>query len=196
MKKILSLGLILGLCTSFMVGCTKKMDESRMIECKKYEDKLPDTLETLDYIAKEMADNCDNFNGYKSILSNQEWISTYDEEIKSLSLEDLELYHENLKKYNDVKDDNFQDVKYLYLLCQRKLSYCKEIISLCEDKEISSEDELKIQKLGTLSSIIANKDAEDSFAHSKKLIELQKQMDEKYKLDSDELYLLQGTKNG
>lgn len=191
MKKLLSLGLILGVCGSFMVGCTKKLSDEEMIECKKYEDKLADDLYMLNYLVEEMVENSNNVNGYKPILGNKKLIHGYEEKINNISLEKLELYHKNLKEYKKIEDNNFQDVKYKYLLGQRKLAYCKEIISLCEDKNISLEDQLKIQNLGVLSTIIANKNDEDSFAHSEKLINLQTQMDEKYKLDSNELYLLQ-----
>lgn len=174
-----------------LVGCSNKMSDTEMIECKKYKDSLPDNLSTVDYLVKEMVDNSSNMNGYKPILSNETWVETYDKNLNEISLENLELYHKNLKKYKNVENDNFQNIKYLYLLSQRKLSYAKEIISLCKDKDISSEDKLKIQNLGILSSIVANENDEDAFATSKKLIALQSEMDKKYKIDSNEIYLLQ-----
>lgn len=188
-KKIaIGLALILSITT---VGCTEKMSDSEMIKCKKYEDELGDNLFTLNSLVKGMFEQSEKIYGYRSILKDETWIDRFEENVNEVSLDELELYHENLKKYKDVKDDNFEDVKYKYLLCQRNISYAREIISLCEDERITSEESLKIQKLGTLSNIIANENDEDTFAHSEKLIQLQKEMDDKYGTDSTELYLLQ-----
>lgn len=187
-KMIIGLTLVMSITT---IGCTQKMSDTEMIVCKTYEDKLEDNLFVLNSFVNEMVDNSQNVSGYNTILSNKEWINKYDEKINNVSLDDLELYHKNLKKYKNVKDDDLENIKYLYFLCQRKLSYSKEIIELCEDKEISSEDLLKIQKLGILSGIVANANDSDTFANSEKLIKLQKEMDDKYGMDSAELYLLQ-----
>lgn len=187
-KIAIGLALLLSITT---VGCTKRMSDSEMIECKKYEDEIEDNLFTLNFLVNDMVKDTEKVYGYKPILGNKTWIDRFEENVNEVSLDNLKLYHENLKKYKDVKDDNFENVKYNYLLCQRNIAYAREIISLCEDKIITSEESLKIQKLGTLSGIIANENDEDALAHSEKLIELQKEMDDKYELDSTELYLLQ-----
>ena len=187
-KIVVGLTLIASITT---VGCTKKMTDSEMIECKKYEDKLDDNLFVLNSFVNNMVGNSGNVNGYKAIVKDETWIDTYEENVNKISLDKLELYHNNLQKYKDVKENDFDNVKYKYLLCQRNVSYAREIISLCEDKIITPEESLKIQKLGTLSNIIANENDEDAFAHSEKLIKLQKEMDDKYGTDSNELYLLQ-----
>lgn len=187
-KIVVGLTLIASIMT---VGCAEKMSDGEMIQCKKYEDKLDDNLLKLNFVVNGMVNESEKIYGYRSIVRDKSLIDIYEENVNKISLDRLELYHENLKKYKNVKNDDFQDVKYKYLLCKRNVAYAREIISLCDDEEISSEESLKIQKLGTLSNIIANENDEDSFAHSEKLIKLQKEMDDKYGTDSTELYLLQ-----
>lgn len=198
MRRMLSLGLFMIMCSSFMVGCSNKMSMDKIGECEQQENDLESDLESATDIFKSIDINSDIIwstddqkeidKAWGRISDKEESIKEIEDNLKKISLNKLLKYHNHMVEYRGTtqehEDNEFIRVNYQYLLTKRRLACSKEIISLYDDGNISEEEHNKIIKIGILSCLYLKYD-EDSTMNDVQI--LQRDLDEKYSLDSKTL---------
>ncbi|MDU6996603.1 MAG: hypothetical protein E6356_17245 [Terrisporobacter othiniensis] len=198
MKKILSLGLFIIISCGFMIGCQSKMSEEEMDNLKNQEsliyssstDILTILCDTIDYSYELFADNSKEIidANKNRILNTSEDVEMYEKALDNISLDNLKNYHNYLVEYKgttqEQEDIEFNEIKYKYLLSRRQLAYTKEIIELCSNDNLSKEVFDRIKNIKILQENVISENDNDK----KEVIELQNELDNKYKIDSKELY--------
>lgn len=198
MKKILSLGLFIIICCSFMVGCNKKITTD---EINKYEKQEL----TIEYGLKASSEKLDSIISYSNLIWNTEDQKTVDElyqkmhdnldfinqvskDLNEISLDELSDFHNYMVEYRgttqEKEDNKFMSVKYQYLLAKRTLAYADKIINLYSDGNLSSEENDKIKIIEFISEDLSNGSSNENVK------KLQQELDKEYFLDSKELYEL------
>lgn len=197
MKKILSLGLIVGLCIS-VVGCSKKMSVDEIEECSKTESHIEmyysKTSITFESLMKRFklaligTGEVDIEGAEKDISELNECKIMIDE----LKLNDLKKYHDYMVEYKGStqgeEDYKFIEKNYEYLTSKRLLAYTEEIESYLKDDELSTQELVNVKGLKKLwfGAISFDNDVVDEVLKT-----FQFDLDKKYGIDSQELYDIQ-----
>lgn len=195
MKKILSLGLFIIICCSFMVGCSNKMSIDEIDKYEEQENNIKSDLNTSSEILKSIITYSDIIWAvddqkeidelYKKMLGKQDLIKETEDDLDRVSLNKLLKFHNYMVEYKgttqEKEDNEFISINYQYLLAKRRLAYSKEIISLYDDGTLSEEEYKKIENINYLSNNYLNDD------FKKDIKALQDKLDEKYSLDSKTL---------
>lgn len=195
MKKILSLGLFMIICCSFMVGCSNKMSIDEIDKYEEQENNIKSDLNTSSEILKSIITYSDIIWAvddqkeidelYKKMLGKQDLIKETEDDLDRVSLNKLLKFHNYMVEYKgttqEKEDNEFISINYQYLLAKRRLAYSKEIISLYDDGTLSEEEYKKIENINYLSNNYLNDD------FKKDIKTLQDKLDEKYSLDSKTL---------
>lgn len=195
MKKILSLGLFIIICCSFMIGCSNKMTIDEIDKYEEQENNIKSDLNTSSEILKSIITYSDIIWAiddqkeidelYKKMLGKQDLIKETEDDLDRISLNKLLKFHNYMVEYKgttqEKEDNEFISINYQYLLAKRRLAYSKEIISLYDDGTLSEEEYKKIENINYLSNNYLNDD------FKKDIKALQDELDEKYSLDSKTL---------
>lgn len=195
MKKILSLGLFMIICCSFMIGCSNKMSIDEIDKYEEQENNIKSDLNTSSEILKSIITYSDIIWAvddqkeidelYKKMLGKQDLIKETEDDLDRVSLNKLLKFHNYMVEYKgttqEKEDNEFISINYQYLLAKRRLAYSKEIISLYDDGTLSEEEYKKIENINYLSNNYLNDD------FKKDIKALQDKLDEKYSLDSKTL---------
>lgn len=195
MKKILSLGLFMIICCSFMVGCKNEMSrdeidkyeeqESEIKYCLKTAGETLDSIITYSDLIWSIEDQKEIDDLYSKMTDKQDIIGQAVRNLNEISLNKLLKFHNYMVEYRgttqEKEDNEFMSMNYQYLLAKRRLAYANEIISLYSDGNLSSEEYDIIQNIDYLSSNYLDDDA------NKKIKTLQDELDKEYSLDSKEL---------
>lgn len=195
MKKILSLGLFMIICCSFMIGCGNKMSIDEIDKYEEQENNIKSDLNTSSEILKSIITYSDIIWAvddqkeidelYKKMLGKQDLIKETEDDLDRVSLNKLLKFHNYMVEYKgttqEKEDNEFISINYQYLLAKRRLAYSKEIISLYDDGTLSEEEYKKIENINYLSNNYLNDD------FKKDIKTLQDKLDEKYSLDSKTL---------
>lgn len=198
MRRMLSLGLFMIICSSFMVGCSNKMSMDKMDRYKQQESDLESDLESAVDVLDDIIFNSNMIwvtdnqkeidKEWSKILDKEKSIKKIENNLQKISLNKLLKYHNYMVEYKgttqEKEDNEFIVANYQYLLIKRKLAYSKEIISLYEDSNLSAKEYEKIEDIKFLSNYFLEDD-EDEFPKDTK--KLQNDLDEKYSLDSKTL---------
>lgn len=198
MKKILSLGLFIIICCSFMVGCNSKMTRDEI-------DKYEEQESTIEYGLKTASEKLDSVVAYSNLIWNTEDKKTIDDlyqkmsgnldsineveqKLNKISLDELSNFHNYMFEYKgttqEKEDNKFMRIKCQYLLAKRKLAYADKIIDLYSDGTLSSEEYDKIKIIEFISDDPSNGSSNENVK------KLQQELDKEYFLDSKELYEL------
>lgn len=194
MKKILSLGLILGLCGSLMVGCGK-MSREDIDEYGRQEDSINYNLnnasETLDNIILYSSliwgiDDQKRIDEFCKKLTNyQKEINELTKDLNKISLDELSKFHDYMVEYKgttqEEEDIKFMVIKYNFLLAKTKLAFADKIMNLYKDGSLSYEDNEEIKMIESISDDPSYKISDDE---AKKI---RQELDKDYFLDSKEL---------
>ena len=166
MKRIFSLGLVLGLCGSLIVGCSNSMSDDDLEKCKEYEEYLglysQNADEIYDRLIELTTESEDMGDGDKSVLINGEKykIISAKNDLNQVSLKDLEKYHDYMVEYRgttqEEEDTSFLVTKYSCMKALLNLEYANAIVSLYEDGNISDEDLNMINNINEVRSLPVN----------------------------------------
>ncbi|WP_419726217.1 hypothetical protein [Terrisporobacter petrolearius] len=200
MKKILSLGLFIIICGSFMVGCQSKMTRDDIDKYEEQENKIEYNLktasETLNSVITysdliwSIEDQKEIDDLYRKMADNQDTIDQAERDLNKISLNKLLNFHNYMVEYRgttqEKEDNKFMSMNYQYLLAKRRLAYADKIISLYSDGTLSSDEHDRIQNIDYLSTNYLNDDM------NKNIKTLQDELDKEYSLDSKGLSELYG----
>lgn len=155
MKKILSLGFILVLCGSLMMGCGNvKLTEDEVEKCRKYESDLVMTIERAEDTYNSIVTGVDAINSsIESGFGNPDYLIELDNNsieatksyVNEVSIEDLENYHNYLVDYEgsdkDEEYERFIMYKSLHMGGNVELAFASQIMDLYNTD--MSTDEIK-----------------------------------------------------
>lgn len=166
MKRIISLGLVLGLCGSLMVGCGNSISDDDLKNCKEYEENLElyseNANEIYDKLIELTTESEDMGDADKKVLITGEKykIINAKDDLNQVSLRDLEKYHDYMVEYRgttqEEEDISFLLTKYGRMKTLLNLEYANAIVSLYEDKDISDEDLSIINNIDEVRSLPIN----------------------------------------
>lgn len=200
MKKLLSLGLVLVLCGS-LTACGNKMSVEKIDEYKKQEDDITSYYNKTHDMIEDVKENTDIIwesddkeeqeDAYIKISDNVDVINEYARELKKISLDKLQEFHNYMVEYKGTtqseEDYNFIKINYNYLMAKRRLAYLDKIMSFYKDGVLGADECIMIDDIATLSNVVINEEGKVE----KNLKDLQFELDEEYGLDSESLYELE-----
>lgn len=155
MKKLLSLGFILVLCSGLMMGCGNvKLTEDEVEKCRKYESDLVMTIERVEDTYNSIVTGVDAINSsIESGFGNPDYLIELDNNsieatksyVNEVSIEDLENYHNYLVDYEgsdkDEEYERFIMYKSLHMGGNVELAFASQIMDLYNTD--MSTDEIK-----------------------------------------------------
>lgn len=200
MKKIFGLGLVLVLCGS-LTACGNKMSVEKIDEYKKQEDDITSYYNKTHEMIKDVKENTNVIwesddkdkqeEAYIKISDNAEAINEYSRELKKISLDKLQEFHNYMVEYKGTtqseEDYNFIKINYNYLMTKRRLAYLDKMISYYDDGSLRADECIMIDDIATLSNVVISEEDEVE----KNLKDLQSELDKEYDLDSESLYELE-----
>lgn len=190
-KKYKSRGLLILLMVFLilnLVGCSNKMSED---DIEKYE-KQESLIYTESTNINNMLYNILNYPKIiEKVLDEEDNVEEYENKLNSVSLKGLKKYHNYMVEYKgttqEEEDVKFNKVKYKYLLAKRDLAYTEELLGLYENDTLSDEVESRIYDIKFLYENSITQDSEVG----QEILDLQKELDKKYDIDSSEIYDLE-----
>lgn len=200
MKKIFSLGSILLLC-GILTACSNEMNVEQIDEYKKQEENITLYYNKTHDMIKDVKENTNTIwesddkeeqeDAYIKISENVELINEYSKELKQISLDELQEFHNYMVEYQGTtqseEDYNFIKINYDYLMTKRRLAYLDKMISYYNDGSLGADECIMIDDITTLSKVVISE--EDNV--EKNLKDLQFELDKEYNLDSESLYELE-----
>lgn len=163
MKKILSLGLVLVLCSG-LVACS--MSEEKIEQCKEYEELLnvitQEVDETYTDIYERAITNDDmGYGDIEAVITiGENDIISKNNSLNEVSMDDLKKYHDYLVDYRgttqEEEDNNFMITKSVYMVNTLTLSYASEIMSLYNGEELSKDDIEMVKKIDEVKNMPVN----------------------------------------
>lgn len=213
-NKNLLIGTGIGFICLIIVGVfirytNNRITEEDIVRYNVIEEKVSDINESSGELFEDVYRHCETINGgfkghykeygyfeyynyvddiIKTIDNSREDIEEYEEYINTVPLDELEKYHDYMVKHNGAlqaeEDYDFVEVSRKCHESKRYMAYTKELLSYLEDGEISSDDFERITDIEFLLYEVSpySDDIEDN--------QLQKELGDKYNIDSQELYEL------
>ena len=155
MKKILSLGLVLVLCSGLMMGCNNvKLTEDEVEKCREYESNLDTTIERANDTYDSIISGVDAItSSIESGFGNPDYLIELDNNsieatksyVNEVSIEDLENYHNYLVDYEGFdENEEYEKLiisKAMHMGGNLELAFASQIMSLYNTD--MSTDEIK-----------------------------------------------------
>lgn len=203
MKKILSLGLSIVICCSFMVGCNSKMSNEEMDKYCDYESDIKSMNMDSSQIKKRVDEYIEKFDipdiQYTLRISSDD-LKRYKEELKEsndklngMDISKFKDFYENVHEYRGTnkkeEQDNYENTKKKIFSIKRNFAYYSEIIPYILDDKITESERKEIKQLQELSLYHINDKTLEMFPTRFTDEDIKKQNDiyEKYNINEEEL---------
>ena len=203
MKKILSLGLFIIICCSFMVGCSNKMTDEEMDKYCDYESEIESMNMDSNQIKKRVDEYIEKFDipdiQYTLRINSgdleryKDELKEYNEKLNSMDVSKFKKFYENVSEYRGSnkkeEQDNYENTKKKIFDIKRKFAYYSEIIPYISDNEITESESKEIKQLQELSLYHIDNETLEMFPTRFTDEDIKKQNDiyEKYNINEEEL---------